>query len=447
MFPISSISHNSNAFPRPASDGAPDRREHFIPVRLADLSGCLVSQTPVDQQQAIKDLCQILSATFHHQFHSRMESLKQLYAPLDPDRDTITIDATAQGESTGVGTSSCDTASETRKQPTLCQTVDTFVAQTIELLERANFKKLTRQDIEAAMRGSSDWGVNLKVDFELFERLEIYARGDIIERRTRRRFRKAYRAEIIDVPVYQRLVLVFRLHADNQVEHTADPDRVYLKLFKDIPQIDLEMLLPGTRVQITRLDQGKIFLPTASGILFTLFKIIKGVALLATATLTGMLSFLALLGGTIGYGVKSFLGYIRTKDKYHLNLTRSLYFQNLDNNAGVLHRLLDEAEEQEVRESILAWFLLWQRAPAAGWTEPELDAAAESFLEEHFSIDVDFEVDDALAKLAKLGLSHCDGQGKWTATSIAEALRHLDHAWDNLFPWNESSATTTRRVA
>ena len=36
--------------------------------------------------------------------------------------------------------------------------------------------------------------------------------------------------------------------------------------------------------------------------------------------------------------------------QYQLNLTQSLYYQNIDNNAGALFRLLNEAEEQEFRE-------------------------------------------------------------------------------------------------
>ena len=68
-----------------------------------------------------------------------------------------------------------------------------------------------------------------------------------------------------------------------------------------------------------------------------------------------MLAFLGLVGGTIGYGVRSYFGYLNTKQKYQLSLTESLYYQNLDNNAGVLFRLLDEAEEQEGREAILAY--------------------------------------------------------------------------------------------
>ena len=87
---------------------------------------------------------------------------------------------------------------------------------------------------------------------------------------------------------------------------------------------------------------------------------------LAFAGLYGILAFLGLVGGTLGYGLKSFLGYLRAKDKYQLHLTRSLYYQNLDNNGGVLFRLLDEVEEQDFREAALAYFLLWRKAGTSG---------------------------------------------------------------------------------
>ena len=45
-----------------------------------------------------------------------------------------------------------------------------------------------------------------------------------------------------------------------------------------------------------------------------------------------------------------------TKRRYMLNMTQSLYYQNLDNNAGVLLRLLEEGEQQEACEAILAYF-------------------------------------------------------------------------------------------
>ena len=410
-------------------------REHFIPIRSADLVAKLVEQLPHDQRQRFCDLSKLLAATFHHEFHQRMEKLKRSYSMLDPDRDTFVIDA----EGRRLADQSCLPDSLTTKA------ADRFFSDTIELLERANFRRLDRAHIEEAIECASDWGVDLDVDFNLFERLEVFARGDVVSQRTRKKMRNFWREETVDVPMYQRLVVAFQLKADHGLKISGDPNQVYLKLFKNIPKMDLDMLLPGTRVKMTRFDQGKIILPTLSGVAMALFKIIKGVALLATATVSGLLSFLGILGGTIGYGVKSFLGYLRTKDKYQLNLTRSLYFQNLDNNAGVLFRVLDEAEEQEVREALLAWFLLWQQAPQAGWTEDELDQVAEDFLEQQFSIQVDFEIDDAMAKLYRLGLSHCDHNGRITAIGLDEALVELDRAWDNLFQYHQQDSQ--RRAA
>ena len=99
-----------------------------------------------------------------------------------------------------------------------------------------------------------------------------------------------------------------------------------LKLFKNIPKSDIEMLLPGTQVRMSLVDKGKIWLPTLSGVGFTLFKLVQGAAAVAFASLQGTLAFLALLSGVFGYGLRSFYGYLNTRDRYHLNLTRSLYF-------------------------------------------------------------------------------------------------------------------------
>ena len=73
---------------------------------------------------------------------------------------------------------------------------------------------------------------------------------------------------------------------------------------------------------------------------------IEAVVKLALAlTLTPFLIW-GVIGGTLGYSARSVYGYLNTRQKYQLNLTQSLYFQNLDNNYGAIQRLLDEAEEQ-----------------------------------------------------------------------------------------------------
>ncbi len=39
---------------------------------------------------------------------------------------------------------------------------------------------MSSDEINAALERASDWGINLEVDFDVFDRLEIFARGDVI---------------------------------------------------------------------------------------------------------------------------------------------------------------------------------------------------------------------------------------------------------------------------
>lgn len=391
------------------------RREHFIPIRKADLIRLLAEDESLTQteQSEFRDLCRMLEATFHFEYHDELENLKEAYASFDPDRDTI--------------------VNEQLKLHSDDDGLSALFEQLVTLLERANFRRLDQEEIEDTLNATSDWGVRLDVDFDVFERLEVYSRGEITARKTRRSLKTLYRQEETDVPIYQRLVLIFRLRDHDRLAAHCDIDAVTLKIFKNIPRVDLEMLLPGTRVCMTLFDRARILLPTASGVVMTVWKIINNAAAMIASGVYGLLAFLGLVGGTLGYGVKSFFGYLRTKDKYQLNLTKNLYYQNLDNNAGVLFRLLDEVEEQEFREAILGYSLLRRCAPPHGWKADELDRRAEEFLREKLEIDVDFEVDDALHKLQRLGLTTEVSAGRFKAVSIEQALIQLDRAWDAYF--------------
>jgi len=387
-------------------------REHFIPLRKAELVRLLIDDTRMHHEEPghFEQLCTLLAATIHYEYHAHLEDLKDLYAPFNPDCVTREL-------------RKLDDEERQRCVPVL---FDKFA----ELLQRANYRRLSRDEIDQAVDVASDWGVRLRVDFEVFDRLEVYVRGEAVEQRTRRSWRTYYQAEDVDVPLYQRLAVIFRLRKDGDSQARSDVTPVHIKMFKNIPKQDLDMLLPGTRFAMTLLDRGRIILPTLTGIAIAIFKIVKGVLLLAALGVYGML---ALVGGTIGYGVKSFLGYLRTKEKYQLSLTQSLYYQNLDNNAGVIFRVLDEAEEQEFQEAILGYALLLWNAGEEGWTASRLDHEAEAYLSKTLDSDVDFEVHDALVKLDRFGCATETADGHWRATPMTEALRSLDRTWDSYF--------------
>ena len=92
------------------------------------------------------------------------------------------------------------------------------------------------------------------------------------------------RLEEISVPLYQRLVVILRLREFEDRHKIIDTESVYIKIFKDIPKVDLEMLLPGTKVKLSLIDRGKIVLPTLSGVALTAWKFLQGALTLALSS-------------------------------------------------------------------------------------------------------------------------------------------------------------------
>ncbi len=406
MPPHPDPTHEQRAGDTPRND-ALDRPEAFIPLRIGELIERLAASGIFAEGEAddFRGVCRQLRALLQLDFRRVLEELKEIYAPFDPDSDTRAPHPLGVTETAAL-------------REVLFHKFDWLMA-------RGNFLRVNSEQIDAAIADRSHWGINLAVNFQMFEQLAIYYRGDLSGTRFLRRLRSALRSEAVEVPIYQRLIVIFRLRSCPGVKRLLDTDDVYIKLFKDIPQLDLDMLLPGTQVKMSLVDRVRILLPTLSGLSIAVWKIVQGALLVAAAGFYTSLAFLGLIGGTLGYGVRSFFGYLNTKQKYQLNLTQSLYFQNLDNNCGALCRLVDEAEEQEAREAILAYYVLWRLAPEEGWSTAELDHRLERYLLRAAKRAVDFEIDDALAKLQRWSLIEPVADGRWRALPPAAGRKKL----------------------
>lgn len=391
-------------------------REHFIPLRKGDLIDLLCADLAPADGDAFRQLSRLLAAAVHFEYHQVKEKLQNAYASFDPDADTHTVMALSPEESQ--------------------KRLDDLFARFTWLMERANFRRLHRDELHTALEEASYWGINMDVDFDVFERLEVFARGDILGKRSRRSLLKFWRLQEVRLPTYQRLVLMFKLRPHKRLGRYVDTDDVLLKLFKDIPKIDVEMLLPGARPKMPRFDQGKLSASLLSSIGLVGYKLAADLGHLAWGfiqknplALWGPLSLL------FGYGYRQVYGYQQTRKSYSLLLTQSLYYQNLDKNSGVLARLLDEAEEQECREAILAYYFLWRSGPDKCGNPGKLDEHVEHELERRAGLQVNFEIDDALAKLERLGLVDKSGD-RYEARPLAAALERLDWTLDNQFKYN-----------
>jgi hypothetical protein len=215
-------------------------------------------------------------------------------------------------------------------------------------------------------------------------------------------------------------------------------------MFKDVPHVDMEMHLPeqGTRVRMRWIDKAQIASPLAIGLPTLAFKLMVGFAFSPFAV--G-----GLLMAPISAGVNSFFGFHRAKQKHLSEMIHKLYYLTLANNASVLTRLIDAAEDEEYKEAMLAYFFLWRgNGSEAPWTVSTLDAHIEDYLEQKTGIEINFEVADALTKLYRLGLARRDAQGGLHVTPIDRALATLDRLWDDTFryPIPRGPLATTKEL-
>ena len=358
----------------------PNDKEHFIPIGREKLLECLTEfETCSESEQSkLKSFFELISSVLHKQYHERQIRVQKLYQPLDPDSVLILKDPETKNSS------------------------EVF-NELIEILANANYRKLSTEELETAVNNATALGLRMKVDFSLFEELHVYERGDEVQKWTKKSWWKFFKEEEFDVEVYQRLIIAFRLKDHENLPKEQSSSYVYLKSFKSIPHSDLHTLLPGTQVKMSLLDRGKIIIPALSGIVLSIVKIVRlMVAVTIFATLATFIQFWVIPAGIIYYVIKGFLSYQKTKDKYQLNLTRHLYFQNLNNNSGVLLRLLHEAEFQDYREMVITYYLVWKYGQA-GINVEKIHEIAEKKLKETIHLDINFEAEDALAKLEKLG--------------------------------------------
>jgi hypothetical protein len=149
---------------------------------------------------------------------------------------------------------------------------------------------------------------------------------------------------------------------------------------------------------------------------------------------------LAAMSGLValgGFMLRQWIKYHRQSLVYQKEIADTVYYRNVNNNAGLFDSLVGDAEEQECKEAFLACiFLLTERGPM---TADVLDARVEQWLAEAFSVEVDFEVDDALAKLHRLGLLRRDGDAL-TILPLDEILPRLETMWAKVFREEEDGA-------
>ncbi|MBS0244105.1 MAG: DUF3754 domain-containing protein [Proteobacteria bacterium] len=410
----------------------PEGREKFIPVTRQALLDRLSAPAawPNGVDKAVRRFFVYLSQWRQQGYGARLLELERIYEPFSPDSDLLVTRQFTYEERLSL-----------RGQLT---------ARVCDLLRQANYTRLDPTQVDLIMTRDSAYGLDLHVDLNAFDHLEIWYRGTDVEEKERRSLRKLYlRKEKFDVPIFRRFAILFKLKSEEKrinelMESEGLPraraekrvkkmrglvpnlksDLVYLKLFKNIPRADLEMVFPNTEIRFKLFDKIKLGVTASGGL---------GVGVAGTVSKLAVASNPITLAGAVfglgGVAARQLVNFVNQRNKYMVVMAQNLYSHALADNRGVMSSLAEAAAEQDVKEEILLYSLLAKERVKISELK-QADEAIERYLSKSFGLDVDFEVDDALSRLLKDGIVKEGADGYFETLPPDKAALRIDELWE-----------------
>jgi hypothetical protein len=409
------------------------KRERFIPItRFALIDRLTQPQAwPRGQAEQARRFFRYLDHWRQQQYGARMLAIEQAYEPFSPDSDLLI------------------TRSYTENERRVLQR--RVVSGMEQLLTQANYTRIDPKQIELIMTRESHYGLDLQVDLDAFDELQIYYRGASSRKDSRRTLRKFMLKQEFEVPIYRRLFILFKLKPQEQriseikqerrcslkqakkiVRSTRSmmaseirDDCIYMKLFKNMPRTDIEMIFPNTRVNFRPLDKLKLGLTSGAGLGVGAFSAAGKIALAASNPIAAA----GAVAGLGGIAFRQGMNFLNQRQRYMVIMAQNLYFHAMADNSGVIVELAERAAEEDLKEEILLYTVLAKQKVNRSEL-PAVDAAIERYLTETFGTHVDFEIADALGRLQEEGIVTEAADGTLTTLPPREAAALIDHKWD-----------------
>ncbi|XP_050234086.1 uncharacterized protein LOC126682436 isoform X2 [Mercurialis annua] len=211
----------------------------------------------------------------------------------------------------------------------------------------------------------------------------------------------------IQEPTFDRIIVLYR-RASTKLKKERG---VFVKHFKNIPMADMEIVLPEKKNPgLTPMDWVKFLVSTVVGL----------VALVSSLEMPNadLWVIFAVLSAVIGYFAKTYFTFQANLAAYQNLITQSMYDKQLDSGKGTLLHLCDDVIQQEVKEIIISFFILMEQGKA---TMQDLDLRCEELIQDEFGERCNFDVDDAVHKLEKLGIVARDSLGRYYCVGLKRA--------------------------
>ncbi|MGE0697782.1 MAG: TMEM143 family protein [Hyphomicrobiaceae bacterium] len=419
---------------RPDIFASEDSREKFLPVTPQALMDRLSRPDawPNGMSADVRRLFMYMAYWRQQSYGAKLLELGRAYEPFSPDSDLLVTRKYSDEE-------------KRRLERQLVEGVR-------GLMQQANYTRIDPRDVDIILTKDSHYGLDLHVDLAAFDEIEIYYRGATTRKETRRSRKKFYlRNEEFDLPVFQRLAIVFKLKPESKrvdeimaqarvdrataerrvrrmrgpLTDRINPEFIYIKLFKNIPRADLEMVFPNTRIRFRLFDKIKLGVTASGGL---------GMGVAGTLTKVAVATNpIALAGAVFGLGgvaARQVVAFINQRNKYMVTMAQNLYSHALADNRGVMTLLAERAAEEDVKEEILLYSLLAKERVHVSEL-PLADKAIEGYLASTFGFDANFDVEDALQRLKADGIVRETPDGWLEALPPDRAALHIDSLWDS----------------
>lgn len=438
-------------------------RGAFIPYRRSDLIKLCLEDGKLqgEKAQQFNQFCDLLAAFYHFKFHAYLERLKDNYAPFNPDS----------------ATQSYRYDNKTRET----QLIEDFET----LLKRANYIPISYEILQEAIEERSLIDVKTKVDFDDFEQMVFYYRGNISDVIKEKKF--FFRTVEKNINMFERVVALIKFKDPKYFEKPKfhffsskdfSPEqqgfqakKIYIYYYKNVPKFDMELLFPNIQTFMTLKD--RLFflvpaigatIPLATRTLPKLVLVVETVIFMLFGAvtifgwqineqevrdfmpvLTAMLSLLVVLGS---FAFRQYSKYKSKLIRFRKSITDTLFFRNLANNSAAFNSLVDEAEEEECKEIILAYYhLLTSDRPL---TPSQLDRRIETWMAENYQTYINFDINGPIDNLEKIKgdretpLLQRDEQGYCQVLPLLEAKALIDEIWDNIFDYSNCQISPTQ---
>jgi hypothetical protein len=415
---------------------AREQRDRVIPLRKSDVIDGLIAEGRLDEadQTRFRQLARMLGAILHYEYLEELDRLRETYFYFDPE-----IDPHEFGSAKDLNAAYQELSNE-------------FV----RVLTDANFIEVSHEEITKAFAEGARVRVKIKAPVEDYRDVRMFRRGSHMETiKVPAWF--GLRRRPLEIKVYDDVVLMVATKpggvdaADNRLAllsarrggQKVRSGAVLLKYFRHIARADLKALFPNVRVVRSLIDHLTLGVPAVLGGVPILIKLASTMTVLFLVAgfylgLSGTLhdkdmeQALAALSGLLALGaflLRQWGNFHRQSLIHQKQLTDNVYYRNVNNNSGIFTYLIGEAEDQDWKEVLLAYYtLLTETGPV---TREALDARVEEFLVRVIGVSADFDVDHALSRLRGYDLVIETNDG-FLAAPLSDALARLEREWKGL---------------